>query len=264
MKNVHLIPTDKLSRLGYLTKKGKEVFKDLRLFDKPMPNILDSENQHIYITSDEEITKETKPCWCINTIKNTWNDDLVYYQGAMPQYHFIGFKKIILTTDEVLIADGIQEIPNDFLDWFVKNPSCERVEFNAYPISPNGNIIGTDSQYPFDGLISNFIIKYKIIIPKEEPKQETLEEAAKNYLKTLHGVNYKSLYHFSQQQTSAFIKGAKSEAARNYWFSQFQKQDKTKFSEEDMKAAWENGMKSAIVLNASFEMWLKQFKNKLI
>jgi len=55
MKNIHLLPTDKPSRLGYLTKKGKEVFKDLRLFDKPMPNILDSENQHIYITSDEEI-----------------------------------------------------------------------------------------------------------------------------------------------------------------------------------------------------------------
>jgi hypothetical protein len=29
-----------------------------------------------------------------------------------------------------------------------------------------------------------------------------------------------------------------------------------------MKADWENGMKSAIVLNASFEMWLEQFKNK--
>jgi hypothetical protein len=41
-----------------------------------------------------------------------------------------------------------------------------------------------------------------------------------------------------------------------------QEQDKNMFSEEDMKAAWENGMKSAIVLNASFEMWLEQFKNK--
>jgi hypothetical protein len=34
------------------------------------------------------------------------------------------------------------------------------------------------------------------------------------------------------------------------------------YSEEDMKAAWENGIKSAIVLNASFEMWFEQFKNK--
>jgi hypothetical protein len=28
MKNLHLLPTDKLSSLGYLTKKGKEFFKD--------------------------------------------------------------------------------------------------------------------------------------------------------------------------------------------------------------------------------------------
>jgi hypothetical protein len=62
MKNVHLLPTEKPSRLGYLTKKGKEVFKDLRLFDKPMPNILDSENQHIYITSDEDIKEGD---WCL-------------------------------------------------------------------------------------------------------------------------------------------------------------------------------------------------------
>jgi hypothetical protein len=55
MKNIHLIPTDKPSRLGYLTKKGKEVYKDLRLFEKPMPIILDSENLYLYITSDEEI-----------------------------------------------------------------------------------------------------------------------------------------------------------------------------------------------------------------
>lgn len=55
MKNVHILATDKPSRLGYLTKKGKQVFNDLRLFDRVMPNILDSENQHLYITNSEEI-----------------------------------------------------------------------------------------------------------------------------------------------------------------------------------------------------------------
>lgn len=55
MKNIHILPTDKPSRLGYLTKKGKKIYKDLRLFDRLMPNILDSENQNIYIISDEEI-----------------------------------------------------------------------------------------------------------------------------------------------------------------------------------------------------------------
>jgi hypothetical protein len=37
-------------------------------------------------------------------------------------------KKIILTTDPQLIADGVQAIDDEFLEWFVKNPSCERVE----------------------------------------------------------------------------------------------------------------------------------------
>ena len=35
---------------------------------------------------------------------------------------------IILTTDQDLIADGIQSIDDEFLEWFVKNPSCEYVD----------------------------------------------------------------------------------------------------------------------------------------
>jgi len=40
------------------------------------------------------------------------------------------FKKIILTTDQDLIKDGIQAIDDEFLEWFVKNPSCEFVDIN--------------------------------------------------------------------------------------------------------------------------------------
>jgi hypothetical protein len=36
--------------------------------------------------------------------------------------------KIILTTDQDLIKDGVQAIDDEFLEWFVKNPSCEEVE----------------------------------------------------------------------------------------------------------------------------------------
>jgi hypothetical protein len=87
MKNIYLIPTPKPSRL--YSNNGQ----------LHLDNILQNSNghtinQHIYITSDEEINEKTKPCWCVNTIKNTWNKDLIFYQGCMPQYHFIGFKKI--------------------------------------------------------------------------------------------------------------------------------------------------------------------------
>ena len=72
----------------------------------------------------------------------------------------VGYKKIILTTDVDLIKDGVQEIPDEFLEWFVKNPSCERVEVeNVYKKFLEGD----------KRSVSDFRNKYKIIIPKEEP-----------------------------------------------------------------------------------------------
>ncbi len=62
---------------------------------------------------------------------------------------------IILTTNKSLIKDGVQSIDEEFLKWVVKNPSCESVEVKSL-LSNNGNV--------FFG--------YKIIIPKEESKQE--------------------------------------------------------------------------------------------
>jgi hypothetical protein len=69
----------------------------------------------------------------------------------------------------LLIKDGVQSIDDEFLEWFVKNPSCEFVE-----VDKNWN-------YPLDKSW-----EYKLrIIPKEEPKQEeTLEEVVNNFKKT--------------------------------------------------------------------------------
>jgi hypothetical protein len=63
-------------------------------------------------------------------------------------------KKTILTTDTELIKDGVQPIPENFLVWFVNNPSCEyvQVEIN-YKKFKKGNIT-----------LSNC---YELIIPKE-------------------------------------------------------------------------------------------------
>ena len=73
--------------------------------------------------------------------------------------------KIILTTDQDLIKDGIQAIDDEFLEWFIKNPSCEYVEIeNIYDKFLNGD----------KRSVSDFRNKYKIIIPKEEPKQESV------------------------------------------------------------------------------------------
>lgn len=45
-------------------------------------------------------------------------------------------KKIILTTDQELIKDGVQVVDDDFLMWFMKNTSFEEVEVEElYPSS---------------------------------------------------------------------------------------------------------------------------------
>ena len=152
MKNIHLLPTDEPSRLGYLTKKGKEVFNDLRLFEKPMPNILDSENQNIYITSDEEITGfENHNIWIIK------GERIFLWQNMMALVSNNKPKKIILTTDQDLIKDGVQSIDDEFLEWFVKNPSCEEIEVKKEYITPLGDIVET--------CYDNERLNYKIIIP---------------------------------------------------------------------------------------------------
>jgi hypothetical protein len=156
MKNVHLLPTEKPSRLGYLTKKGKEVFKDLRLFDKPMPNILDSENQHIYITSDEEIKVGD---WYFIT-ESISKCESKYEANDLTDI----CKKIILTTDQELIADGIQAIDDEFLEWFVKNPKCESIEVKHF-----GTCCGNQSITQCINC-EKYNPIYKIIIPQEEPK----------------------------------------------------------------------------------------------
>jgi hypothetical protein len=68
-----------------------------------------------------------------------------------------GYKEILLSTDTELQKDGVQAIDDEFLEWFVKNPSCESVEVNKLCY----------------GALSGFSdAGYKIIISKEKPKQD--------------------------------------------------------------------------------------------
>jgi len=113
-----------------------------------------------------------------------------------------GYKEILLSTDDLLIQNGVQPIDDEFLEWFVKNPSCEKVKVNLIPINEFGSEI-TVSGYGF----SKFI--YKIIIPKEEPKQKSLEEVAESYVKN----SSHELYDLRKQ---SFIEGAKWQVERMY------------------------------------------------
>lgn len=69
-----------------------------------------------------------------------------------------GYKEILLSTDDQLIKDGVQKIDDEFLEWFVKNPSCEFVKIDHERVLWE------------DGRITHYT--YRVIIPKEEPKQD--------------------------------------------------------------------------------------------
>jgi len=145
MKNIHVLPTEKSGRLhefGDIWFSHKEPTECFR-------------NYNIYITSDEKFVRDEYVTDGIEVIKAS--PKLVNAQSLIDRRDW---KKIILTTDQDLIKDDVQAIDDEFLEWFVKNPSCERVEVEK------GCIL-----YDF---------KYKIIIPKEETKQEKLEEFIKN------------------------------------------------------------------------------------
>ncbi len=151
MKNIHLIPTDKPSRLY---KTGNFLLLDSRA----MPNnTLETKNQNIYITNDEEIKEGN---WLL--IIDDFETYVHEHKGDnLPTTYY---KKIILTTDVELIKDGVQAIDDEFLQWFVKNPSCEEVYItNDYEQVNQDNPITRGSTNEFH--------KYKIIIPSE-PKQE--------------------------------------------------------------------------------------------
>jgi hypothetical protein len=243
MKNIFVLPTDKPSRL-WLYKNFDNLLTGLTVEKSK-----DIHPQNIYITSDEEIKVGD---WCI--MINDFDDK---YLVKVISLKCIGgkeirvklsinnqentpliekCKKIILTTDQDLIKDGVQTIDDEFLEWFVNNPSCQ---YGGY------KDINWD----------------KIITLKEEPKQETLEEAAERMWNDP-----------SKQLTSknSFIEGAKSDAARDYWFEKFEEDLKTayfsgiKTTGEGWNGEYANGNNPSIEeeFQEGFQEWLRHFKKK--
>jgi hypothetical protein len=227
-KNIWLLPTDKPSRL-----------------------CINGRNQmHIYINNNE---KAKDGDWYIRLFDNT-----IYKASKHTDHKHYKCEKIMLTTDPQLIKDGVQAIDDEFLEWFVKNPSCDFVEAVR------------DSKQSINsrGFIHILWLDYKIIIPKEEPKkvweqiiedcggkeefmksagllpkQETLEEASKRAVKS-------GLF----KDKTLFIAGAKWQ----------QEQDKNKYSEEDMQEyaefcirCYNEGLPCIVAKD-----WFEQFKKK--
>jgi hypothetical protein len=143
MKNIHIIPTEKPSYF-FISSETNEICRYFKKMDSK------SNKVHIYITSDEK-TLASKGDWYLGhplyTSIHRWHTDVSKIDGKN-----VCVNKIILTTDQDLIADGVQSIDDTFLEWFVKNPSCESVEvkkrYSDFTVDP--------------------FVGYEIIIPQEE------------------------------------------------------------------------------------------------
>ena len=239
MKNIHLLPTDnKPSRL-YFNVNDKE----FQICEIEKPSTILKPNRHIYITSDKEIKDGD---WFIFKDDNTYlfqsigNTDNTHIKvKSINEYEYGDWnkdycKKIILTTDQDLIKDGVQAIDDKFLEWFVKNPSYEEVvvEKDAYE-----EMSGDD--------FSKKVNYYAIIIPKEEPKQETLEEAGERVYPN-NGYKDEIYCDLGDYNREKWIEGAKWQQQRSY-------------SEEDMVNY------ALFILNnnvITVKEWFEQFKKK--
>ena len=184
MGNIHLIPTDNEQHSIVLINTG------LLLIQTPSKEY-GGTKLNIHITNSEQINEGDWTVWKNQLFKVDSNNAYSYTNNVTLAYAIKYLKKIILTIDADLIKDGVQAIDDEFLEWFVKNPSCEFVEvkdIRTIPAlqlgSPNGHLM------------------YKIIIPQEdltkeeedtffvnhvcgtqeESKPETLEEVTKIFI----------------------------------------------------------------------------------
>ena len=241
MKNVHIVSTLNPSKL-IKNNLGYGIVSDI--FKQSDLDLIQAQFQNIYITDNSEIKDGN---WCFGM------DGIFQYKGKVNLPDVELPKKIILTDDIDLIKDGVQSIDDEFLEWFVKNPSCERVEVNYGLLKPfQSNYVGYLIHLPDNDVL-------------EEPKQEAIEEAAQK----ANGYNLYARGTKGQAFNEGFIAGAKSNAAKDYWYSQFQEQEKNNYSEEEVFNLLNNFNRHTLKLRSlklgnSFNVkdWFSQFKKQ--
>jgi hypothetical protein len=232
MKNLHVLPTDKPSRLWTNNLRRR---LELDEFPERHPTNI---AKHIYITSDEEI-KEGDYFW-----KARFN--MIFKAEYTPHK---GCEKVILTTDPDLIRDGVQAIHDEFLEWFVKNPSCESVEVSYGLIKP------------FKSTEKGYMIHLPDTVALEKPKQETLEEV-KN------GTIIQFLCGSHSYDGIWFGYNHPYREGNFWWRSILQEQDKKMYSKEEVQVKLYEclghfAQKHNIIINGNeIDEWFNQFKKK--
>jgi hypothetical protein len=250
--NIHLIRTDKFSKL--------QLERDGGLHLEDGQSIALKSFQNIYITDNSEIKEGD---YYIDFTSDGLKIDHFKTKDDWVLVGICGSKKIILTTNQDLIKVGIQSISNEFLQWFVKNPSCERVEVSYGLLKPfQSNYVGymihlpdndgvvEPKQYPSiqcDEACFYHCTKGGTQDPdceREEPKQETLEEVAERIVRDA-GIPYD----FSEE----LLEIAKWQAERMY-----SEEEVKKIAEE---VRWQ-AIGDPIEFTKNFNKWFSQFKKQ--
>ena len=160
MKNLYILSTDKPSRLVKIYNDVNRETFTLKLDVEVNDSF--KEYVNIYITSDEEI-KDVRPH------KGRWHLEKENILNKFPNYltDLSECKLVIMTTDQDLINDGVQAIDDEFLEWFVKNPSCEFINIEELYFHGSGYYKASELSEQEKEKYS-FMKTYKIIIPSSE------------------------------------------------------------------------------------------------
>jgi hypothetical protein len=184
MKNLHKILSNEPTKKGDIA-----VGITLKIWDGE--GNAPQHSYNLYITNKDTITNDD---WVTNGRE-------VFKPSDVPNmsldYANRYWEKIILTTDSLLIADGIQAINYDFLEWFVKNTKCEKVEIKM-------------ENYYASGALQHNLWRPKIIIPQEEP---TIEQPERMY-------SEEDMQEYAEFCIQCFIKNLPCIIAKD-WFEQF-------------------------------------------
>ena len=211
MKNIHILSTEKPSRLSdcHDNKLHLDDVRYLRNY------------KNIYITSDEEIKDGDYYYDNIVLQVRQWKSFMIYNNVQ----HF----KIILTTDQDLIEDGVQPIPDEFLEWFVKNSSCERVKVNRFV---SGKYFCTNP-----------------IISKEETKPKTMLESLQEYFKNTSKEkvleDWNQFQHLDKEGITVkeFLENQKQETLEEFSRRRFNEQKLDTYTSYNIEDAIKEGVK---------------------
>lgn len=160
-------------------------------------------NDTYLLLIDEEAEIKGGPFLCYNPLKITWDDDVVLYQGAMPEYNYRGLQKIIAyypLNSEAKELD-LPLLPNPFKE----EVNIEKLAISSFGYKPtkvDNSIILSLSK----GYIRGFQDGYKAAT-----KQFSLEdmkkaiEMARIGFKNYPSDSFKSINNYIKSETNKII-----------------------------------------------------------